>query len=73
MDSFALSLAVCKQLMRCVRFGKRLYLIGSILLAVVLTALFALGQMAALSAVTVAGGCLLLFLIYWFYQKNLRL
>ncbi len=73
MESFAVSLAACKLLTRCVRFGKRLYLIGTILLSVLLTALFAFGQTIALSAAAVAACSIVLLLIYWMYQRNLRL
>lgn len=73
MESFAVSLAACKLLTRCVRFGKRLYLIGTILLSVLLTALFAFGQTIALSAAAVAGCSVILLLVYWMYQRNLKM
>ena len=73
MESFAVSLAASKLLTRCVRFGKRLYLVGTIVLSVLLTALFAFGYSAALSAAVVAGCSAALLFVYWVYQRNLKM
>ena len=71
--AFVVSVAACGQLLRCVKRGRVLCVIGAVLLILALAGLLYFNLMTAASAVAAASGALLLFLFYWFYERNVRL
>ncbi len=69
---YIVSLSAAKKLHRCFLFGTRLYLISAVLGMVLLTAALLTGKLAAVGAwpvVLFMGG---FFLLYWIYEKNMR-
>lgn len=71
--AFVVSVAACGQLLRCVKRGRVLCVIGAVLLILALAGLLYFNLMTAASAVAAASGALLFFLVYWFYERNVRL
>lgn len=71
--AFVVSVAACGQLLRCVKRGRVLCVIGAVLLILALAGLLYFNLMTAASAAAAASGALLFFLVYWFYERNVRL
>ena len=72
-SAFVVSVAACGQLLRCIKRGRILCLIGAVLLILVLGGLLYFDLMTAASAAAAACGALLLFLFYWLYERNMKL
>lgn len=72
-SAFVVSVAACGQLLRCIKRGRTLCLIGAVLLILALAGLLYFDLMTAASAAAAAGGALLLFLFYWLYERNVKL
>ena len=72
-SAFVVSVAACGQLLRCIKRGRILCLIGAVLLILALGGLLYFDLMTAASAAAAAGGALLLFLFYWLYERNMKL
>lgn len=71
--AFVVSVAACGQLLRCIKRGRILCLIGAVLLILALGGLLYFDLMTAASAAAAAGGALLPFLFYWLYERNMKL
>ena len=69
----AVTVAACGQLLRCVKRGRVLCFISAVLLPLILAGLLYLNWMTAASAAAAAGGAFLFLLIYWIYERNVRL
>ena len=72
-SAFAVTVAACGQLLRCVKRGRVLCFISAVLLPLILAGLLYLNWMTAASAAAAAGGAFLFLLIYWIYERNVRL
>jgi len=72
MSGYIVSLAAAKRLFSCVRFGKLLSLLSVICGVLLMAALLVLGS-KALTPVSLGAYMGIFLLIYWIYEKNMRI